>query len=115
MSNMYFLNQSRGMHIDFSVAFHLFSMLDFLDVFLVRVAAAHREEYLVGEPGLDIIFPFPPPSPFTHVYSLSLVGFIHVTYILFYFINFILFMSILTCDVYMDLMPIIKITRDSSP
>jgi hypothetical protein len=65
MSNMYFLNQSRGMHIDFSVAFHLVPMLDFLDVFLVRVAAAHREEYLVGEPWLDILFPFPLISPYS--------------------------------------------------
>jgi len=76
------------MHIDFSIAFHLVPMLNFLDVFLVRVDAAHCGEYLVGEPGLDILFPFP------HLPLLSPVGFIHVTYILFYFINFILFMSI---------------------
>jgi hypothetical protein len=37
MSNMYFFNFSKGMQIDFNATFHLVSVPDFTDVFLVRV------------------------------------------------------------------------------
>ena len=38
MSNMYFYNRFREMHVDFRVAFHLIPVLDFDDVFPVRDA-----------------------------------------------------------------------------
>lgn len=41
------------MYVDFSVAFHLVLMLNFVDVFIIRVVA-QRGKYLVDEPKLDI-------------------------------------------------------------
>jgi hypothetical protein len=40
MFNLYFFNQLRGMHVDFSVTFHSVLVPDFMDVFLVKVATA---------------------------------------------------------------------------
>jgi len=55
MSNLYFFNRSRGMQVDFSAAFHPFTVPDFDDVFPARASAANRGEYLDAEPGLDVI------------------------------------------------------------
>jgi hypothetical protein len=54
MSNMYFFNQSRGMHMDFSVAFHPVQVPSFAYLFPIKVVAIQYGEYLVEEPGLDI-------------------------------------------------------------
>jgi len=54
MFNLYFFNQSRGVHVDFNATFHLVSMPDFADVFLVKVVATQHGEYLVEEPSLDV-------------------------------------------------------------
>jgi hypothetical protein len=54
MSNMYFFNQSREMHMDFNVAFHPVLVPSFADVFPIRVVATQYGEYLAEESGLDI-------------------------------------------------------------
>jgi hypothetical protein len=54
MSNLYFFNQSRGIHVDFNVAFHLVSVLDFTNMFLVRVVVAQHEEYVAEEHSLNV-------------------------------------------------------------
>jgi hypothetical protein len=51
---MYFFNQSRGMQVDFSIAFHLVPMPDFTNVFFVMTVVSQHEKYLVKEPELDI-------------------------------------------------------------
>lgn len=52
MSNMCLLNELIGIHMGFIVSFHQVSMPNFTDVFLVKVAATQREEYLAEELGL---------------------------------------------------------------
>ncbi|KAL9372943.1 hypothetical protein Peur_035187 [Populus x canadensis] len=46
MSNLYFFNRSRGIQVDFSAAFHPFTVPDFDNVFPARASAANRGEYL---------------------------------------------------------------------
>jgi len=51
---MYFYNHFRGMHMDFSIAFHPIPVPDFEDVYPVRAAVAQRQEYLAKKLGPDI-------------------------------------------------------------
>jgi hypothetical protein len=42
-----------GKQVDFSAAFHLFPVLNFMDIFSIRATTTQRGEYLDEEPGLD--------------------------------------------------------------
>jgi hypothetical protein len=54
VSNLYFSNLSKGMQVDFSVAFHLVLVLDFSNVFPVRATSAQQREYMTKKPRLDL-------------------------------------------------------------
>lgn len=54
MSNLYFFNQSRGIHMDFNVAFHLVLVPNFTTIFLVKVVTAQHEGYLAKEHSLNV-------------------------------------------------------------
>jgi len=43
ISTLYFFNESIGMQVNFSAAFHLVLALDFVDVFHVKDVTAHYE------------------------------------------------------------------------
>jgi len=54
MSNLYFFNQSRGVHVDFNSDIHPVLMPDFADVFFTKVATAQHGEYLTEESSLSV-------------------------------------------------------------
>ena len=54
MSNMYFFNQSSGIQVNFSDAFYLILVSDFIDMFFTRAATTPHKKYFVEKPDVDI-------------------------------------------------------------
>ena len=54
ISNLYFLNLSKGMQVDFSATFHLVLVSNFSDVFLVKATSAQQRKYMSKKPRLDL-------------------------------------------------------------
>jgi hypothetical protein len=54
ISNLCFSNLPRGMQVDFSKSFSNDQVLDFVDVFPIRIASAGSRVYLAQEPDLKM-------------------------------------------------------------
>lgn len=113
ISNLCFSNLPRGMQVDFSKSFSNDQVLDFVDVFPIRIASAGSRVYLAQEPDLKMqvplgLFVFLFYYYYNVLNTMTFQALILVVRLMFYILDFeiydtsltlLLFLNTITCCV----------------